>query len=174
MRVDNVQPDPTKPESIVEQISKIIQVVDGLVEFGDPIDPFDPGNTGRAGASTTAHPGSTSNIHGSWVEVILTASGRSKKTCHHNLYLEENNSGTYILPTSGEPNVRWLVFGWLHDGTNKNASTMDCSVSFIGDTVAVNSVDLVFNVILGGTANVTVDVTHPVLCTLFFTRASRM
>ena len=175
MRVDKVQPDPSKPESIVDQLSKVIQVVDGLVEFGDPIDPFDPGNTGRAGASSTAHPGSISNIHGSWVEVVITTAGTPQIVeCHHNLYLEENNAGTYTLPTSGEPNVRWLVFGWLHDGSGGDAtSTLDCFVTFIGDTVAVNSVKLVFDVVKGGT-NVTVDGDHPVLCTLFFTRASRM
>ena len=172
MRVNKVQTDPDKPESIAEQQKEMMQVVDGLIEFGEPLDPFDPKNTGLAGAAAASHPGTTSNIAGSWVEIILTTSGRSEKECHHNLYL--NDGSAYTLPTSGEPNVRWLLFGALHDGTNKDGTeTLACNVAFAGGTVTVNSVKLLFNAVTGGTA-VTIDSNHPVLCTLFFTRATRM
>ena len=173
MRVNKVQPDHKDPESVVEQQRGIIQVIDGLIEFGDPIDPFDPANTGRAGSAAISHPGSTSNIHGSWVEIELTAEGRSTKTCNHNLYLEEDNT-TYTLPVSGEPNVRWLVFGWLHDSTGTSGSTrLDLAVYFLGGTVATNSVALEFDVTLTAGAW-TLGSNNPLLVTLFFTRASRM
>ena len=171
MKVDNVQPDPDKPETLVDQLYKITQVLDGLVEFGDPIDPFDPANTLRAGSTAGAPPGTTSNIHGSWVEIVLETTGRITKTCTHNLYLEEDNS-TYSLPVAGEPNVRWLMFGWMHDGDLDSSATLDLSVAFIGGTVATNSLQLEFQVTKGGT--LTIDSNHPIICTLFFTRASRM
>ena len=174
MKVNKVQTDPDNPDSIVEQQNGIIQVIDGLIEFGDPLDPFDAANTGRAGATSTSHPGSTSNIHGAWVEIELTAEGRSTKTCYHNLYLEEDNSGTYTLPTSGEPNVRWLLFGWGHDGVGADTNTrLDLAVYFLGGTVATNSVALEFDVTLTAGAW-TLGSNNPLLVTLFFTRASRM
>ena len=170
MRINKVQTDPDKPESIAEQQRELIQVVDGLIEFGEPLDPFNPANTGRAGAAATSHPGSTSNIAGSWVEVVLETTGRITKTCHHNLYL--NDGPTYVLPTAGEPNVRWLLFGWMHDGDLDSSATLDLTVAFIGGTVATNSLQLEFQVTKGGT--LTIDSNHPIVCTLFFTRATRM
>ena len=98
MKVNKVQTDPDNPDSIVEQQNGIVQVIDGLIEFGEPLDPFDPKNTGRAGAAAASHPGTTSNIAGSWVEMLLTSSGRSETECHHNLYL--NDGSAYSLPPS--------------------------------------------------------------------------
>jgi GNAT superfamily N-acetyltransferase len=45
-------------------------------------------------------------------------------------------------------------------------------VGFLGDAVTVNSIKLRFNLVLGGTS-LTVNPTHPIQVTLFFTRATR-
>ena len=157
--------------SLSEQVSEILQVLGDRVEFGEPVDPNDPTSAvlaGGTGAGT--HNGVTSNIMGSWVELSLTATGISDQTCNHNLYLTNNQ---YTVPVAGKPNVRWLPFAVMHDGTGKDATSfLDVEVEFLGGTVSANSIVLRVRVATVGTA-VTVDASHPVRVTLFFTQATK-
>lgn len=161
--------------AISKQLDEVVQVVDSQVEFGEPQDPSDPASTTLAGVgfetpAAGAHNGTISNIHGSWVEVALTSTGITDYPCHHNLYI---HNPQYVVPVTGQPNCRWLVFGVMHDGTNLDGtSTLSVDVSFVGGTVDKNDTMLRFNVTAGGTA-LTIDGTHPVLVTLFFTQATR-
>ena len=161
-----------------QQLDSVVQTVDGRIGFGEPQDPNDPTSTTLAGAGfgTPAaghHNGTVANIEGSWVEIALTTLGMTKATCYHNLYLDNPQ---YAVPVTGQPNCRWLPFGVQHDGTGKDSglasSRVGVDVCFLGDTVAANSIQLRFNVRSEGD-EVTVDSDHPVLVTLFFTRATR-
>lgn len=154
-----------------EQLDQVINVINGDIEFGDPQDPNDPTSTTRAGGTGSgSHNGTLSNIMGSWVDVSLTSANVTKVACNHNLYL---NSPEHTVSVSGEPNCRWLIFGIMHDNQGEDStSSLDVSVSFLGDTVSVNSIELRFDPTTAGTA-VTIDADHPILVTLFFTRASR-
>jgi hypothetical protein len=163
-RVPRYLVDPENPQSIVQQVEEIHRVLDGLVGFGNPQDPTSLTSTTAPGAAAANHPGTMENIIGSWVEVTFTAANTAV-TCHHNLFPDPG----YTLPVTGEPNVRWLLFGLSHDGDSANAAST-LSVSFKeGDTVAVNSLQLRLHV---GGARV-VDGDHPVVACLFFTPAVR-
>jgi hypothetical protein len=169
-----------EPDSlaVAQQLDEVVRVVDSQVEFGDPQDPSNPASTNRAGddfetPATGAHNGTVSNIAGSWVEVSLETIGTTIKKCYHNLYLDSADTPQYTVPVSGEPNCRWLPFGVMHDGTDKDdSSRMGVDISFVGDTVAVDYIELRFNLQLAGTG-VTVSEAHPVLVSLFFTQATR-
>jgi hypothetical protein len=122
------------------------------------------------------HNGLLSNIAGSWVEIALEATGMTEAACAHNLYLTNDQ---YTVPVTGQPNCRWLVFGVMHDGDVGGAAPADAGtrlgvdVSFVGgDTVAANAINLRFNLRVDG-LRPTIDGDHPVLVTLFFTKATR-
>jgi hypothetical protein len=101
----------------------------------------------------------------------VTAVGRSTITCTHNLYLAHPQ---YAVPVSGQPNVRWQVFGWMHDGTGADATTeLMLNVWFGGGTVSANAIALEVSVDVHAAAAPTIDADHPVLISLFFTRATR-
>lgn len=170
MRVPRVGLDPNNPQSIVTRLTDLTLVTDGWIEFGEPQNPNDPTSAVLAGGTGAgAHNGTVDNLKGSWVEASLTATGSSTVTCRHNLYLD---SGPYTLPAAGQPNVRWIVFGWQHDGTGITAPVV-VSVYFAGGAVAVNAIDLNFDIFLPAGSALTVDGTHPMKVTLFFTRATR-
>jgi len=115
--------------------------------------------------SAANHNGTTENIAGSWVEVTFDTPD-SAVTCHHNLF---RHWPTYTLPVTGEPNVRWLVFAFSHDGNTVDAAST-LSINFEeGDTVTTNSIAL--RLYVGGTR--VVDATHPCTATLFFVPAVR-
>jgi len=163
-RVPRYLVDPEDPQSIVQQSEEIQRVVDGDIEFGHPNDPEDITSTTPAGSTSLAHNGNVQNIAGSWVEAKYT-SANSTFTCYHNLFPDPE----YTLPVTGEPNVRWLVFGFSHDGNTIDAAST-LSVDFVeGDTVAANSIQLRLHA--AGTR--VVDATHPVTVTLFFIPAVR-
>ncbi len=163
-RVDRYLVDPNEPQSIVEQMEKIHQVVDGDIGFGFPNEEAAPTSSTAAGAAPTNHNGYVENIVGSWVEATFTAADTAV-TCYHNLFPDPE----YNLPVTGEPNVRWLVFGFSHDGTGANAAST-LSVSFHEtDTVAVNSIEL--RCYVGGGRTIHAD--NPVTVTLFFVPAVR-
>lgn len=159
--------------AVAEQVDELLQIVDDKIEFGEPQNPHDPTDTSQlAGAmgAENAHNGTVSNIAGSWVEISLTATGLTTETCVHNLYLQDPD---YVVPVTGEPNCRWLPFGLMHDGQGQDATSgLSLDITFLGDTVAANSIQLRVNLSTIGTA-VTVDGDHPALITLFFTRATR-
>ena len=161
------------PLAIAQQVDELLWVVDDKIEFGEPQNPNDPTDTSQlAGAmgAENAHNGTTSNIAGSWVEISLTGTGLTTETCIHNLYLQDPD---YVVPVTGEPNCRWLLFGLMHDGQGQDGTSgLDLDITFLGDTVAANSIQLRVDLSTVGTA-VTVDGTHPALITLFFTRATR-
>jgi hypothetical protein len=168
-----LEPD---PNAVAKQLDEVMRVLDSQVEFGEPGNPTDPGFTSPAllAGDMTAlgmHNGTISNILGSWVEIVLEATGMSKVTCTHNLYL---SNPQYTVPEAGTPNCRAIVFGVGHDGTGSNATSgIGVTYSFMGgDTVSGTAIDLRFNVTTVGTA-VTIDATHPVRVTLFFTQATR-
>ena len=165
--------------ALSQQVNKILQIIDNRIEFGEPQDPSDPTSTTLAGdgfetPAAGAHNGTTSNIFGSWVEVALEATGVNIVKCYHNLYLDSTTSPQYTVPVSGEPNVRWLVFGYGHDGTGADATSgLLVTPAFVsGDTVAVDYIQLRISVSTVGTA-VTVSADHPVIACLFFTQASQ-
>jgi hypothetical protein len=151
-------PDPTKPESLVKYLAEVQRVVDSLIEFGNPQNPFDDQSSTLADGAT--HNGSLQNIHGSWVEVEVDTAN-SSVTCTHNLNVP--------IAVAGEPNVRWLVFGFEHDGNTADAAST-LSVNFeTGDTITTDAIDLYFHV--GGTR--VVDGDHKLKATLFFVPAVR-
>ena len=122
-RVPRSPVDPESPESIAQQQRDVIETIDNKIEFGEPLDPRDPESVILAGSGTpTVHNGIRSNILGSWVE--LEINGAVKNTladpimCHHNLYQEQPDTYT-TEPVAGEPNCRWFVVGWQHDGTTR-------------------------------------------------------
>lgn len=160
--------------AVAEQVDNLVRVVDQEIEFGEPQDPADPTSVVRAGDFATPaegdHNGTTSNIAGSWVELHIEAPGRTTQTCTHNLYLSDPD---YTLPVTGEPNCRWMVFGWQHDGTGGSGTTeLMLNVWFQSGTVTVNAVALEVSVDVHA-STLTIDGTHPLLLTLFFTRATR-
>lgn len=167
-RVPRYFVDPNNPLSITQQVEEIRLVLDGDTGFGHPNDPNDITSTIPAGMATTSHNGFVENITGSWVEAefgTVDGGGDHITTCYHNLFPDPN----YILPVSGAPNVRWLVFGFSHDGDTVDAASTLSIVFQEGDTVAAASIELQLHV--GGTR--VVDDTHPVVATLFFTPAVR-
>lgn len=160
--------DPDDPRSVVQQMEEIHRVADGDIGFGHPNDPEDTTSTTPAGMAATSHNGSIENIAGSWVEAkwgTVDGSGDHIVTVYHNLFPDP----AYTLPVTGEPNVRWLVFGFSHDGNTVDAASTLSVVFQEGDTVAANSIELQLHV--GGTR--VVDDTHPVTATLFFIPAVR-
>jgi hypothetical protein len=158
--------DPEKPQSIVKAVTEIARVVDGNVEFGNPQNPYDDQDDTLAGSDVpTTHNGFLQNIKGSWVEEEIGSKWAlgAAVTCYHNLNVP--------VAVAGLPNVRWLVFGFQHDGNGVAADTT-CTVSAnfqAGDTVATDSIQLRF---YAAGARV-VDQTHLLKVTLFFTPAVR-
>lgn len=154
--------DPTNPKSIDQRFRSVVEVVNGNIEFGNPQDPTDPTSTTLAGSAAGAHPGTVSNILGSWVELDIdgTPALNAAVVCTHNLGVP--------LDPSLEPNVRWLLFGWRHNGTGAGTGS-PVSVGFTtGDPITEDAISLrVF------AATRTVDVTNPLRLTLFFVPAQR-
>lgn len=161
-RVPYALVDPKDPLSIVEHLGRVQRVVDGKVEFGSPQDPNDP--TGTTRALGVAHNGTLLNIEGSWFDAVLTATGRTVLTCVHNLNVATTQPAT-------APNVRWLVFGVLHNGTGAVLPTVDVGVSYLGGARTADAIDLTFNLVVGGV--LTVNAGNPVVASLFFVRAIR-
>jgi hypothetical protein len=167
MRVARTLPDPKNPESMVEYLARLERIVDGGIEFGTPQDPNNPTSTVRAlGTGTGAHNGTLVNLSGAWYEAVLTATGRSAVTVTHNLNAHTSNPTTTA-------NVRWLVFGIMHDGTAADATTtyaVDCW--YQGGTRTADAIALAFNLVVGGTAP-TINGSHPVVVTLWLQTAVR-
>jgi hypothetical protein len=160
MRPRRLFVDPKKPETLVDMIEELTLQEEGRISYGSPQNPEDLADTTLAGSAAGAHAGTLENMEGSWVELdVETADWPT--TCYHNLNTP--------VAVAGSPNVRWLVFGYQHDGNTADvASTVSCSFE-VGDIVAVNSIELRFYV--GGTRVVNKD--HPLKVTLFFIRAIR-
>ena len=157
--------NPDAPAEIVEHLYRVQREVDGKLEFGSPQNPSDPTSTTRANGTT--HNGTLLNVDGSWFDAVLTATGKSSVTCIHNL-----NVGT--LTPATVPNVRWLVFGVMHDGTGADATSIyRVSVWFQAPSApTANQIVLGFDIVTAGTAP-TINADHPVVVSLFFTRAVR-
>lgn len=120
-RVRRVGIDPSRPESVVDQVNELIFEIDGKLDFGEPLDPNDHDSVTLAGDMSVvpAHNGTRSNIWGSWVELVIDGSQGNAIgdpiTCNHNLYLEQPGGYT-TEPVAGEPNCRWFVAMWQHTG----------------------------------------------------------
>jgi hypothetical protein len=162
-RIPRALVDAHNPQSIVDAVRQLQDIADGRLAFGSPQDPTDPQSATRANG--VAHNGSLENIQGSWVEAVVTGSGQSRiVTFTHNL----------DLPViTDQPNVRWLHFGSYHDGTGAVATTrVWVFLSYIGgDTVTNNAIDLRLATLWGATP--TVDASHPLVVSVFFTPAIR-
>lgn len=164
-RVARVLYDPSDPKSVAEHASRVQRVVDGLIEFGSPQDPTNPQSTTRADGAS--HNGILQNMDGSWFEAVLTATGKSTVTCIHNLNVATTQPAT-------APNVRWLVFGVMHDGTGADATSI-YRVHVWWQAPSAPTADQIvlgFDIVTAGTAP-TINGSHPVVVTLFFTRAVR-
>lgn len=159
MRVPRSLVDPRDPQSIVNQVQRLTSTVDGLLGFGSPQDPTDPQSTDLADGA--AHNGSLENMDGSWVEVDVETLDAAT-TCTHNL-------AAPAISATASPNVRWLVFGYEHDGTGTTGASDTVSCNYeTGDAITDDAIELRFYA-----ANRTVDATHPLRVTLFFVRAVR-
>lgn len=154
--------NPTDPMSVVEHVYRVQRVVDGKMEFGSPQDPTNP--TSATVANGVAHNGTILNMEGSWYSALITAVGRSTITCTHNLATPT---------TAGLIPVRWLIFGWTHDGTGGGAATeLDLALWYMGGAVTTNAIVLsVSCAVIAGALTINAD--HPVRLDLFFTRAVR-
>lgn len=162
-RVPQVVVNPNDPQSMVEHLYRVQRVVDRFVEFGSPQDPTDPASTARA--LGTAHNGTLQNMDGSWFEAVLEATGVTTINCVHNLNVATNQPAT-------APNVRWLPFGVMHNGTGAAAATVAVDVWYLGSLVpTADAINLMFNLVVGGA--LTVNAANPVVVTLFFVRAVR-
>jgi hypothetical protein len=164
-RVAQFQGDPKDPNAVITQVEEIRRTLDYLVEFGNPQDPTDATSTTLAGAAAGNHPGTLQNIFGSWVEVEVSTADTAV-TCYHNLNMPV---------ITGEPNVRWLVFGLEHDGWDGGIvgaaswdGAMSCSFQ-TGDTINVNDIQLRFYAV----APRVIAAAHPLKATLFFIPAIR-
>lgn len=150
---------------MVEHLSRVQRVVDGQLEFGSPQDPNDPQSA--TAPNGVAHNGTLQNLHGSWFTCSITAAGRSTFTCIHNLF--ESN----FTPTAGLVPVRWMEWGWSHDGTGGGAGTqLDLDVWYMGGAIAFDRIDLAVSAIVTAGA-LTISGAHPVRLDLFFIRAVR-
>lgn len=118
-RVPRSPVDPDSPNSIAQQQRDVIETIDNRIEFGEPLDPRDPTSVILAGnmAAGEPHNGTRSNILGSWVELEVSTLD-FPYDCVHNLY-QEQPDGYPSEPVAGEPNCRWFVVGWQHDGTTR-------------------------------------------------------
>ena len=153
--------DPNSPQfnkSVVEAISRILQIIEGNIEFGHPQHPQLDASVVQAGAGTpTTHNGTLSNILGSWVEILLddaTNLLNTNVTCTHNL-------GVTVLDAA-QPNVRWLAWGWQHSGAGTGAGSTVSTV-YTDGTVTSNAIQLRFFA-----AARTVTVANPLKVTLWF------
>lgn len=92
-----------------------------IISFGHPTDPNDETSDVLAGDMTAvpAHNGTLDDIDGSWVELEINGTAGTTLddaiTCSHNLFTEEATAWDEE-PVTDEPNVRWFVVGWEHDG----------------------------------------------------------
>lgn len=122
-------------------ISRMAKAINGMIEFGNVTD-------------------ESSNLRGQWVEESMgTGDVAAAHTFTHNMSIP--------ISSAGLPNVRWLVFGFEHDGDTVDAASA-LSLSFqAGDTVGTDAIQLRLHV--GGTR--VVNDTHPVVATVFFTPA---
>jgi len=161
-RIPQVIVNPQDPLSIVEHMARVQRVVDGKLEFGSPQDPSDP--TSATVANGVAHNGTILNMNGAWFSGILEATGRGNLTCVHNL-------DTPI--TAGLIPVRWLVWGWSHNGTGGGAATeLDLALWYMGGAVTANSIVLATSVNLIAGA-LTINAGNPLRVDLWFERAVR-
>ena len=168
VQIGRLHGEPTM-ESIQSQIDQLTTVINGKIDFGDPLNPFDPTSTALAG---TTHNGTHGNISGSWVEVVLTGLPNNSKKCTHNLYL---NDPDYIQPVAGQPNCRWLVMGVQHDGFGLvGAANANVDVSFVNYTTGLANVnDITLNFRVDAVfISLPVSATHPIRVSLFFTKAT--
>lgn len=156
MKVHRVRIDAGDPQSIVDQVTHIMRVLDQLVEFGDPQDPGSDGSTALAG---TTHNGRMLNVRGSFVELVVE-NLNTATTCTHNLNVQ--------LLSASQPNVRWLVFGYQHNATGAAAANAVSVVYVDGDTVGTNAIQLRFYAI-----GWTVNAANPLRVCLWFMPAVR-
>lgn len=164
-RVARVLYDPHDPKAVSEHASRLQTVVDGKLEFGSVQNPNDLNSTSFPDG--VAHNGTVVNLDGSWFSVFLESTGPTTVTCIHNLY-----DSTFTPPTGRIP-VRWIVVGWLHDGTGAGAgASLDLSVCYLGGTIAFDRIDLVFHIGVHGGA-ITLNADHPMRVDLFFIRSAR-
>lgn len=148
-------PDPKNPKSVVEHVDGVQRILDQQVSFGHPQDPGDDAGTALAG---TTHNGVIYNMEGTWVELRVTVLD-ANTTCTHNLNL--------TVLSASQPNCRWLVWGYQHDGTGAGTtSTISCN--YEDGTVAADSIQLRFYAVAR-----TVDADHPLKVTLWFIPAVR-
>lgn len=161
-RVPQVVVDPKDAPSVVEHLYRVQRVVDRFVEFGSPQDPTDPTSTTRA--LGVAHNGTLQNMDGSWFEAVLEAAGRTIVTCVHNLNVATTQPAT-------APNVRWIPFGVMHNGTGNVLATVDVEIAYLGGARTADQIELVMNLVVGGV--LTVNAANPVVVSLFFVRAIR-
>ena len=138
-RVHFAVPDPEKPETIVDAVVQLQQLVlDGL-SIGSPQNPNDDTDTTLAGSGsgTTLHNGTPGNFVGSWVEVEFDAIGDTETFSHYlNVDVEDTD----------QPNVTWRSVNFRHSGVG----TVGAGIPDVTD-----SLSLEFDVTAAG--NVTVD-----------------
>lgn len=161
-RVPRVIVNPDDAKSLVEHLYRVQRVVDGQMEFGSPQDPRDP--TSTTVANGVAHNGTILNMNGSWFSGIIEAVGRTDLTCVHNL---DTPTTAGLIP------VRWLVWGWSHNGTGGGVGTeLDLALWYMGGAVTANSIVLAASVQVPVGA-LTINAANPLRLDLWFERAVR-
>jgi hypothetical protein len=105
--------NPDDPKAMSERLTDAGRALDattqfGGVYFGHPANPFEEDDTTLAGSSATAHNGLIENVRGSWVELEFSALDTAVEAIH-NLSIPVINAN--------KPNVRWIVMGVQHAGT---------------------------------------------------------
>jgi hypothetical protein len=139
------------------------RVVDGEIEFGTPQDPKDPASATLANGTT--HNGTLVNLKGSWVSLVVTALD-TLTACPHNLAVPVT-----VVGATNQPNVRWLVFGYQHDGNSATAaSCVSCNYE-TGDAASISEDS--FPLRFTSSSGRVVDGDHPLRVDLFFIGAVR-
>lgn len=162
-RIARTLANPEEPKSLAEYLSRVQQIVDGGLEFGSPQDPKDPASATLANG--VAHNGTLVNVAGAWFEVAVAAAD-TKFDCAHNL-----GAPVATVAAVKQPNVRWLVFGFQHDGTGADAAST-LSVNYeTSDAASITTESFPLRLYAAGGRTVSAD--HPVKLTLFFTSGVR-
>lgn len=160
-KVLEVRFDPANPESVVQGLNRLIQVLNNELDLGDPLDPTSDASTTLAGAAgASGHNGRPGNLRGSWAEMEFEALD-TEVVATHNLGAEVTNS---------EVNVRWLLCGMRHSGAGTVTGVEPISIRHEdGDTLTTNSIGL--RAYAAGSP--TVDASNPIRVSLWFFRVTR-
>lgn len=157
-------------DNLVEVVKELHRILSGEVELGHPQDPRDPNSTTLATGTAATHNGTKSNVDWSWVEANVEATDTPVNFVH-NL-----NVPVIQVAAVNQPNVRWCVWGFRHNGTGTIVTSAPIGLVHEHPTdaalITANSFPLR---LYGGDLGLgrTINAANPVRATVAFIRAIR-